>query len=110
MDEKPIHINDECWGFIKNLLHAISDTTIRSLYTEIIALETVILGMKKSRPHQAVAIDQCLAIARDSEDIKREADKRVQSVLKIVNALDQSNREQVLPDLVRLCTQIAREN
>jgi len=109
MDEKPIHINEDCWAFVKQMMTEFSNVTLRQLYKEIMVLEMVIAAMK-TRPHLTAAIDECLATARRNEGIDQAIDAKIQSVLKIVNTLDQSNRDQVLADLVRLYTQAGKPN
>jgi uncharacterized protein (DUF2236 family) len=103
-------INDECWAFVKQLMLGLANITMRQLYTEIMALETVIAATKKASPHRAQAIDQCLAIARDNPDIRREVDKKVESIVKIVNSFDQSTRDQTFDELIRTYIQTGKEN
>jgi hypothetical protein len=105
-----MNVNDDCWAFVKQLLLANANITMRQLYTEIMALETVILATKKASPDRANAIDQCLAIARDSADIKAEVDKKIESIVKIVNSFDQSNRDQVLDALTRSYNPTSKAN
>lgn len=105
-----MNINDDCWAFAKQFMLGVANVTMRQLYTEIMVLETVITATKKASPQRANAIDQCLAIARDSSDIRREVDKKIESIVKIVNSFDQSNRDQTFDELIKAYIQINKEN
>ena len=110
MDDKSVHISEECWKVIKQLLCEITEKTLRPLYTEIMVLDLAFSVMKRSLPQQRAALDQWLAMAYDNEGIKQDVDKRIQSILKMLNTLDQSNRDQVLAEIARQYTPKNREN
>jgi hypothetical protein len=78
---------DEFWMATKQMMTTFIDTTVRSLYTEITVLSVVLEAIKKSRPEQALIIENLVQMARDSEDTKRSqltADIALEDVLSCI--------------------------
>ena len=81
-------------------LMALTDRVLREQYTEIRALSALVAACKNAHPAEAVLLDQTLETARNSEDIKRAVDLKIESILKLLRSLDLSNLEQVFQALM----------
>jgi hypothetical protein len=92
---------DEFWMATKQMMTTFIDTTVRSLYTEITVLSVVLEAIKKSRPEQALIIENLVQMARDSEDTKRSVDQRIEPFLKLVRSLDGPDRDRALQYLMK---------
>jgi hypothetical protein len=97
--------DDECLAAIKGVLVTLTDRVLREQYTEISALSVLVAACKNARPAEAALLDQLLETARNSEDIKKAVDVKIESILKMLRSLDLSNLEQVSQALMRLDAQ-----
>jgi DNA-binding MurR/RpiR family transcriptional regulator len=93
--------DDECLAAIKEFLVPIVDKVLREQYTEIRALSVLVAACKNAHPAEAALLDQLLETARNSEDIKKVVDVKIESILKMLRSLDLSNLEQVSQALMR---------
>ena len=98
MDRTPL--TDEQFAAIKELMLAIVELTLRPLYTELTVLSTVVQAWKKARPAEVATIERICAIAHDSADINKSVDQRIESILRVVNSLDQPSRDRVIEALI----------
>jgi hypothetical protein len=93
--------DDELLAVMKEILVPFVDKVLREQYTEIRALSVLVAVWKNAHPTEGAVLDQLLETARNSEDIKKAVDVKIELILKMLRSLDRSNLEQFSQALMR---------